>query len=82
MESAQYKHPAFPQLALWDLPGGGTPSFPVKSYFEDRCLNLADCLVVLYNGRFTDVHESILRKATAAEHRVPVLVTTCLRVSV
>lgn len=54
-ETTKYPHPDAPHIVFWDVPGGGCDDFPSATYFEDQCLDLFDGLLLLYNGRFTEV---------------------------
>lgn len=55
LQTTKYVHPADASIVLWDVPGGATDNFPSATYFEDRCLDLFDGIVLLYSGRFTEV---------------------------
>lgn len=44
-----YNHSRFPgHIKLWDIPGCGTPEFPIRSYVHDCKLRAFPCLVVCY----------------------------------
>jgi energy-coupling factor transporter ATP-binding protein EcfA2 len=71
MESARYPMPgAADNIVFWDEPGGDTMDFPAETYFERRCLRHFDCILMLYNNRFTAVMSAIIPQAY--KHRVPV----------
>jgi len=46
MTPAQYPHPTLQHFVVWDIPGAGTASHPISTYFEKNCLIAFDVLVV------------------------------------
>ncbi|CEI91359.1 hypothetical protein RMCBS344292_05654 [Rhizopus microsporus] len=70
MEPKAYRHPLLPALALWDMPGIGTPRHPHKDYFENYCLGAFDALLVVFDDRFMATDVDLARKA--ARYNVPV----------
>jgi hypothetical protein len=41
-----FPHPEFPHFVVWDIPGAGTASHPIATYFHDKCLMAFDALIV------------------------------------
>ena len=54
----------FKHLIIWDVPGGGTDEHPGSTYFEDKCLDLFDSILLFYDGRWGEIDSLILRKAS------------------
>ncbi|XP_051878252.1 interferon-inducible GTPase 5-like [Pristis pectinata] len=54
MEPIQYKHPSFPELCFWDLPGVGTLKFPVEDYLCKMNFEKYDFFIIISRGRFTE----------------------------
>jgi GTPase SAR1 family protein len=72
MKSARYPMSGVADnIVLWDEPGGDTMDFPAETYFERRCLRHFDCILVMYNNRFSAVMSVIIPEAY--KHRVPVI---------
>ena len=46
MKPTQYPHPEISNFVLWDIPGAGTASHPISTYFEKNCLIAFDVLVI------------------------------------
>ncbi|KAE9546872.1 hypothetical protein FO519_009916, partial [Halicephalobus sp. NKZ332] len=66
-----YPHPDVKHLILYDLPGAGTRTHPVGTYFCDKRLYVFDCLlVIMAGGTFED--DLILAKL-AQEKGTPVV---------
>jgi hypothetical protein len=42
-------------MVFWDIPGGGEKAHPSVSYWNDQCLDLFDCLVLVIDNRFPEV---------------------------
>ncbi|CAE7839817.1 Iigp1 [Symbiodinium sp. CCMP2592] len=40
---------------LWDLPGAGTPNHPRETYIKDKGLRYFDGVVIMTEGRFTEI---------------------------
>lgn len=55
--------PANP-FVWYDVPGAGTLSIPDWQYFTDQGLYIFDCIVVLFDNRFTATDVAILRNCT------------------
>lgn len=43
----RYPHPQLKHLVLYDLPGAGTASHPLHTYFCDKRLYVFDCLLLV-----------------------------------
>jgi hypothetical protein len=71
MEPRAYRHPRFPSVEFWDLPGCGTVNFPIKEYPERVGLDRFDFYIIMDCGRFrsTDV---FLADLIEQEDRKPV----------
>lgn len=52
MNTKEYKHPQFPSVSLWDLPGTGTTKFPPETYPERVRLAEYDFLLIVSATRF------------------------------
>ena len=61
MEVKSYLHPTNPKITLYDLPGIGTPEFPVSTYCEKVNLNNYDIFLIFSMKRFTE-NDLILAK--------------------
>jgi hypothetical protein len=47
MKPTQYVSPIRSNLAIWDLPGAGTESHPISTYFDEKGLLAFDCIVIV-----------------------------------
>ncbi len=74
-ESARFPMPGADHIVFWDEPGGDTLDFPAATYFERRCLHRFDCIIAMYNGRFTAVMSAIISEALKRGVRVLVVYT-------
>ncbi|XP_051878028.1 interferon-inducible GTPase 5-like [Pristis pectinata] len=54
MEPTPYKHPSFPKVCFWDLPGVGTLKFPVKDYLNKMQFDRYEYFIIISRGRFTE----------------------------
>ncbi len=72
MEVTRFIHPNNPFFHIWDIPGVGTATHPVATYFDDKCLLGFDCLLVVYDQAVTENDLYIAREAVNAG--IPVLV--------
>jgi GTP-binding protein EngB required for normal cell division len=50
-------------LKFWDLPGGGVSGYPSETYYEDRCLDLFDGVLLFDTDRPHELTSSVLQKA-------------------
>lgn len=48
---ASYQHPDLAKMVIWDIPGVGTKSHPIETYFEDNYLCAFDLLVIVLGNR-------------------------------
>ncbi|XP_005001335.2 interferon-gamma-inducible GTPase 10-like [Cavia porcellus] len=48
-----YKHPKYPNVTFWDLPGTGTPTFTPDTYLEAVGFATFDCFIIISSSRFT-----------------------------
>ena len=58
-------------VALWDMPGAFTEAHPAETYCADRCLDLFDCIVMCYTGRWCEINTVIAQYAI--DHKIPVI---------
>ncbi len=59
-----YRHPKYPFVVLWDLPGAGTTSFPIETYLKDVGFDKYDFLLILTRTRLTENDFWLARKAS------------------
>ncbi|KAF0872829.1 TGTP2 protein, partial [Crocuta crocuta] len=52
MERTPYKHPTFPSVTLWDLPGIGTTTFQPQEYLEEMKFGEYDFFIIISATRF------------------------------
>ncbi|XP_012596352.2 interferon-inducible GTPase 1-like [Microcebus murinus] len=52
MERIPYKHPKFPRVTLWDLPGIGSTNFPPKDYLQKVKFVEYDFFIIVSATRF------------------------------
>uniref|UniRef100_A0A8C2VPI1 IRG-type G domain-containing protein n=1 Tax=Chinchilla lanigera TaxID=34839 RepID=A0A8C2VPI1_CHILA len=52
MERTEYKHPKFPNVSIWDLPGIGTTNFPPKKYLREVKFAEYDFFLIVSATRF------------------------------
>ncbi|KAI6135621.1 P-loop containing nucleoside triphosphate hydrolase protein, partial [Pisolithus croceorrhizus] len=61
MEISRYVDTAHPERFVWyDVPGSGTLGTPDWQYFNSQGLYVFDCVIVLFNNRFTATDQAIL----------------------
>jgi interferon gamma inducible protein 47 len=65
MEPTMYADPRFPSVQYWDLPGCGTPRWPVATYADDVELHRFDVLVIVTSVRVRENDLLLLAKARA-----------------
>ncbi|KAH9917615.1 interferon-inducible GTPase-domain-containing protein [Fomitopsis serialis] len=72
-EITRYPDPSAGVPYVWyDVPGAGTLSVPDWQYFTDMGLYVFDCVVVVFENRFTATDVAILRSCT--RFQIPTLV--------
>jgi len=54
---------------LWDIPGGGTDTFPAAEYIQQMGLRYYDVLLILTAGRWTEVDTELLKGVR--DHKIP-----------
>lgn len=64
-----------PNIALWDIPGGGTRRHQTATYFEEKVLYAFDCLLLLTNGRFTELDNDIIKQACDCQTPIVLVMT-------
>ncbi|XP_051877591.1 interferon-inducible GTPase 5-like isoform X2 [Pristis pectinata] len=62
MVPTQYKHPSFPEVCFWDLPGVGTTTFPVKDYLREMKFQQYDFFIIISRGRFTENYAKLAQE--------------------
>jgi len=60
------------QFAWYDVPGSGTLKVPDWQYFNSQGLYVFDCIVVLFNNRFTMTDQAIL--ANCRRFKIPTFI--------
>lgn len=64
LETAMYPDPSPNHRILWfDIPGAGTLSVPDWQYFNEQGLYVFDCIIVVFDNRFTATDIAILSNA-------------------
>ncbi|XP_044860143.1 verrucotoxin subunit beta-like [Mauremys mutica] len=58
-EPTPYQHPKHPNVTIWDLPGCGTPRFPIDTYTKSVNFNRYDLFIIMFSTRFTFCHQSL-----------------------
>ncbi|XP_039905635.1 interferon-inducible GTPase 5-like [Simochromis diagramma] len=53
-EVAAYKHPDYPNVTLWDLPGIGTPMFPAEKYLKRVEFRMFYFFIIVSETRITE----------------------------
>ncbi|KAM9694629.1 interferon-gamma-inducible GTPase 10-like isoform 1-T2 [Trichechus inunguis] len=53
-EKAGYKHPKFPKVTIWDLPGIGTTKFQPRKYLKEMEFNTYDFFFIICATRFKE----------------------------
>jgi len=61
--------PAGPEMKLWDLPGAGTPKFPLDSYMRTMGIKYFDEVVIASAARFTETDLELMDELRS--HGVP-----------
>lgn len=74
----KHPHPAalLRHVVFWDIPGGGTANHPSAEYAKEKCLDMFDALLVLFNGRVTETLTGVLKVEASAKGRPIALVYT------
>ncbi|KAM9254124.1 LOW QUALITY PROTEIN: interferon-gamma-inducible GTPase 10-like [Dugong dugon] len=54
LEKAGYKHPKFPKVTIWDLPGIGITKFQPRKYLKEMEFNTYDFFFIICATRFKD----------------------------
>ena len=60
------------QFAWYDVPGSGTLKIPDWQYFNSQGLYVFDCIIVLFNNRFTMTDQAIL--ANCRRFKIPTFI--------
>lgn len=69
MEPTMYAFAGEARVRLWDLPGAGTPSYPLESYIQTMGLRYFDKVLIVTAGRFTATEEALRKELE--EYKVP-----------
>ena len=73
LEVGRYSDPNHAdQFAWYDVPGSGTLKIPDWQYFNSQGLYVFDCLIVLFNNRFTMTDQAIL--TNCRRFRIPTFI--------
>ncbi|XP_065276623.1 interferon-inducible GTPase 5-like [Emys orbicularis] len=57
-----YQDPVLQGVTLWDLPGVGTPYFPLNTYCEELNLSQYDFFIIVGSQRFRSDHARLVRE--------------------
>ncbi|KIK96061.1 hypothetical protein PAXRUDRAFT_826372 [Paxillus rubicundulus Ve08.2h10] len=73
LDIGRYPHPTCGDQFVWyDIPGSGTLKIPDWQYFNAQGLYVFDCIVVLFNNRFTMTDQAIL--ANCRRFKIPTFI--------
>ncbi|KAG6373844.1 interferon-inducible GTPase-domain-containing protein [Boletus reticuloceps] len=73
LEVGRYTNPSHAdQFAWYDVPGSGTLKIPDWQYFNSQGLYVFDCVIVLFNNRFTMTDQAIL--TNCRRYRIPTFI--------
>lgn len=73
LEVGRYTSPSQPDHFAWyDVPGSGTLKIPDWQYFNSQGLYVFDCVIVLFNTRFTMTDQAIL--TNCRRFRIPTFI--------
>jgi len=61
LQPTKYAHPENQNIELWDLPGVGTPRFPMETYLKQVRFEKFDCFIILSESRFTKNDQCLAR---------------------
>ncbi|XP_055487653.1 interferon-inducible GTPase 5-like [Leucoraja erinacea] len=62
MERTPYKHPDFPNVCFWDLPGVGSLEFPMEDYVSRMEFTTYDFFIIISNDRFTENDANVAKE--------------------
>ncbi|XP_074837613.1 interferon-inducible GTPase 5-like isoform X2 [Carettochelys insculpta] len=62
LEPMAYQTPNLPCVTLWDLPGVGSPSFPLNTYCEQLSLSQFEFFIIVGCQRFCSSHAMLARE--------------------
>ncbi|XP_024079186.1 interferon-inducible GTPase 5-like [Terrapene carolina triunguis] len=62
IEPTPYRHPEYPNVTVWDLPGIGTPDFKSHTYLEKMEFSRYDFFIIISNPRLTYHDISLAQK--------------------
>ncbi|XP_005001324.2 interferon-gamma-inducible GTPase 10-like isoform X2 [Cavia porcellus] len=66
MKKTPYKHPQYPNVTFWDLPGVGTRTFAPDTYLEAVGFATFDFFIIISSSRFTCNDALLARKIQEA----------------
>ncbi|XP_078268205.1 interferon-inducible GTPase 5-like [Rhinoraja longicauda] len=69
MVPTPYKHPDFPNVCFWDLPGVGTTTFPMKDYVKKMEFTTYDFFIIISQNRFTENDAMIAKEIKNLEKK-------------
>ncbi|KAF8138957.1 P-loop containing nucleoside triphosphate hydrolase protein [Boletus edulis] len=73
LEVGRYTNPSHADHFAWyDVPGSGTLKIPDWQYFNSQGLYVFDCVIVLFNNRFTMTDQAIL--TNCRRYRIPTFI--------
>ncbi|KAG0582084.1 hypothetical protein KC19_3G032800 [Ceratodon purpureus] len=64
--------PPYSRFVWYDIPGGGTAAVSSEKYYKDQGLYAFDAVIVVYDDRFTELDESIIKDCV--RHNTPVFI--------
>ncbi|XP_078268197.1 interferon-inducible GTPase 5-like [Rhinoraja longicauda] len=69
MVPTPYKHPDFPNVCFWDLPGVGTLKFSMKDYVKKMEFTTYDFFIIISHYRFTENDANIAKEIKNLEKK-------------
>ncbi|XP_055486909.1 interferon-inducible GTPase 5-like [Leucoraja erinacea] len=62
MERTPYKHPTFPNVCFWDMPGVGSLEFPMNDYVSKMEFTTYDFFIIISQNRFTENDANVAKE--------------------
>ncbi|XP_032658939.1 stonustoxin subunit alpha-like [Chelonoidis abingdonii] len=61
-EPTPYQHPKHPNVTIWDLPGCGSPRFPLHTYMKSVNFNRYDLFITVFSSHFRSNNKILINE--------------------